>query len=424
MGGTNPGNMLRSLALLSVIAIGAHAAGETVTLNNGVKMPTLAFGANVWSAATCKQATSDALDAGFRFIWSSALIGQACQAAQGAAIGASSLPRASLFIAGTVNSGDCSDQASCYTETKTAAQAQFSTLNVTKLDMLMLDYPSSAGCDGITGQWKAFSELYAAGKVRAIAVSNFEGDQLTCVTKDPKGVKPTVNQLSYSVGKALDPDTAKLGIVEQAYSPLGSGGLATDPLLQGIGKGHKKSAVQVALRWILQHNASINTQSRNPVHLKSDTNIYDFVLSDAEMAQLDAHSAVQTKSTQTLKTTETAVEAQTTLYKTFKAGSGCGQATLDSKYAKYAIKFAGLSEGTCAALGYTLADGTQTLKVPVLGDITITKFKKAAVTQLEDVCVLYKLANDECFESGIIDCKFVKGAKFFDVKGFKDGTCA
>merc|ERR1712194_445200 len=117
-------------------------------------------------------------------------------------------------------------------------------------------------------------------------------------------------------------------------------------------------------------------------------------------------------------------EAQTTLYKTFKAGSGCGQATLDSKYAQYAIKFAGLSEGTCAALGYTLADGTQTLKVPVLGDITIAKFKKAAVTQLEDVCVLYKLANDECFESGIIDCKFVKGAKFFDVKGFKDGTCA
>merc|ERR1711865_802181 len=149
------------------------------------------------------------------------------------------------IIVGTVNSGDCSDEASCYTETKSAAEAQFTTLNVTTLDMLMLDYPSSAGCDGITGQWKAFSELYTAGKVRTIAVSNFEGDQLDCVTKDPKGVKPTVNQLSYSVGMALDPDNAKYGIVEQAYSPLGSGGLASDPLLQGIGKTHSKTAAQV-----------------------------------------------------------------------------------------------------------------------------------------------------------------------------------
>merc|ERR1712086_262630 len=71
---------------------------------------------------------------------------------------------------------------------------------------------------------------------------------------------------------------------------------------------------------------------------------------------------------------------ETTLY---KISSGeCGQATLDSKYASYAEKFAGLVEGTCTAQGYTVADGTQTLKVPVLGDITIAKFKKATVTEL------------------------------------------
>merc|ERR1712195_406028 len=80
-------------------------------------------------------------------------------------------------------------------------------------------------------------------------------------------------------------------------------------------------------------------------------------------------------------------ETQTTLY---KISSGeCGQATLDSKYASYAEKFAGLSEGSCTAQGYTVADGTQTLKVPVLGDITIAKFKKATVTELtgEKCCV-------------------------------------
>merc|ERR1712166_1033593 len=154
-------------------------------------------------------------------------------------------------------------------------------------------------------------------------------------------------------------------------------------------------------------------------------------------------------------------DAQTSLYKI--SGGDCGQATLNSKYASYAEKFAGLTEGTCAAQGYTVGDGAQTLKVPVLGDITIAKFKKATavgcvtdghlcwennecccgschgndpnnykcgpppkrateLTQLEDACTLYQLTNDACSESGI-DCKFVKYAKLAD-KGLKDGTCA
>jgi len=355
--------MLRSVALLSII-VGAYATSESVTLSNGVVMPTLAFGANVWDAALCKQATSDALDAGFRFIWSSALIGQECQAAQGAAIGASSLPRSALFIAGTVNSGDCSDEASCYTETKSAAEAQFTTLNVTTLDMLMLDYPASGGCDGITGQWKAFSELYTAGKVRTIAVSNFEGDQLVCVTKDPKGVKPTVNQLSYSVGMSLDPDNAKYGIVEQAYSPLGNGALS-DPVVQGIGKVHNKSAAQVALRWILQHNATINTQSTNPVHLKEDADIFDFSLTDAEMAKLDAHSEAKLE-----------VADSCSLYAI--DGATCGQSDIDCKFTKYAkAAEKSLKDGTCSAQGFTVKGKSSTKKYPFIGDITITDYTKA-----------------------------------------------
>merc|ERR1711907_28129 len=289
--GDRPHIMSLRTSVLLLAAAGVHAVSQSVILNNGVEMPALAFGANVWDPATCKQATSDALAAGFRFVWSSALIGQDCQAAQGAAIASSGLPRASLFISGTVNSGDCTDNAGCYTQTKTSAEAQFTTLNVTKLDMLMLDYPSSAGCDGILGQWKAFSELYNAKKVSAIAVSNFDGDQLECVTKDQNGVKPTVNQLSYSVGMSSDivDQNAKYDIVVQAYSPLGNGGLASDPLLQTIGKQHNKTAAQVALRWILQHNATINTQSTNPQHLQQDAQIYDFSLTSEEMTKLDGH---------------------------------------------------------------------------------------------------------------------------------------
>jgi hypothetical protein len=112
-----------------------------------------------------------------------------------------------------------------------------------------------------------------------------------------------------------------------------------------------------------------------------------------------------------------------TLYKV--SGDECGQATLDSKYASYAEKFAGLKEGTCAALGFTKADGTQTLKVPVLGDITISKFAKpSTVAETEwsnkyTNCLHHEdSADNKCYES----CSRSTGA--FKVKGMdKMGAC-
>ena len=140
-------------------------------------MPLLAFGANVWDAATCANATSAALQAGFRFVWSSQLIGDECQAAQGKAIKASAIRRDQLFISGTANTASCTSLDDCYQKTKAAAESQLQLLS-DPLDMLMLDYPPyTQGCDNIIGQWKAFEEVYASKRVRTIAVSNFLTDQ-------------------------------------------------------------------------------------------------------------------------------------------------------------------------------------------------------------------------------------------------------
>ena len=131
-------------------------------------------------------------------------------------------------------------------------------------------------------------------KVRTIAVSNFSPDQIQCILASKNSsVVPVANQMQYSVGHGHDTvvaDNAKHGIIVQAYSPLGSGSLAGDPMLQKIGKAHNKSAAQVALRWILQHNATIATQSTNPAYLKEDADIFDFALTASEMSQLDAHA--------------------------------------------------------------------------------------------------------------------------------------
>jgi len=280
-----------------VLAMSAFAVVPSVKLNNGVEMPVLAFGANVWDDQTCKDATTAALQSGFTFIWSSALIGSTCQQAQGDSISDylnnTKVSRSDLFIAGTVNSASCNGKTECYTQTKDEAEQQYDILGQKNyLDMLMLDYPaSSGGCDSLQGQWQAFSELYAAKRVRSIAVSNFAVDQLKCVMNGTGAVTPASNQLQYSVGHGSDTavaDDLALGVVLQAYSPLNGGGLPTDPDCVAIGNKHNKTGAQVALKWIIQRNATICTESTDKEYLGEDVDIFDFTLDAADMATLNA----------------------------------------------------------------------------------------------------------------------------------------
>lgn len=284
--------LLASLLLSSLNIFAKVATPQTVTLNNGLVMPKLAFAANVWPAATCRNATHLALDAGFRFVWSSALVHLECQRAQREAISEHpTVRRADLFLAGTVDTQGCATLDDCRSATLAGAHAQFRILGPEPLEMLMLDYPSSAGCAGITGQWQALTALYRAGKVRSVAVSNFAAAQLSCLfSAEGEGgavVPPVANQMRFYVGHTgVDLGlNARHGIVVQAYSPLGNGALipaapaatklkpprasqpstvgalASDPLLAAIGRAHGKSAAQVALRYILQKNVTVATQS-------------------------------------------------------------------------------------------------------------------------------------------------------------------
>jgi len=261
----------------------------SVTLNNGEQMPMLAFAANIWQPSVCETATTEAINAGFRFIWSSALIGASCQEAQARAITNSEF-RDELFIAGTINSRGCSSNDDCYTKTMSGAEEQYARLGQSHLDMLMLDYPTFT-CDGNIGQWRALEKLLADGRVGTIALSNFDTTQLQCLLdSDQTSVVPAVNQMMFHVGKSTQvvPDNAQFGINVQAYSPLGAGSLIGNPTLEAIGEAHGKTSAQVALRWIIQHRVAIATQSTNSVHLKEDVAVFDFSLTHAEMQQLDA----------------------------------------------------------------------------------------------------------------------------------------
>jgi len=106
-----------------------------------------------------------------------------------------------------------------------------------------------------------------------------------------------VNQVMYHIGMGSDPQgfrsfAEKQGVVLQAYSPLGSGGKGSKEIIDGdlttsIGKKHDRSAVQVALKWILAHNVSVTTKSSNPTHLANNLDLFDFELDEADMTALD-----------------------------------------------------------------------------------------------------------------------------------------
>jgi len=278
-----------ALALAALVRAASGAVAPSVKLNNGVEMPLLSYGANLYPALTCRHATTWALQNGFRFIWSSEIVGEPCQKAQWEAIVASGLPRSEIFVAGTVNTMECRDLEACYQQTKAGAEKQFGMLGSAQLDMLMLDYPSSVGCVGIQGQWKALEELYAAKRVRTIAVSNFKRPQLQCIADIPGATMPSVNQMRYNVGYGssnLLSENQRFGVVLQAYSPLGAGEVLRDPALIEIGQAIGRSPAQVALRWLVQQGVGVNVASTDFQHLREDASIFDFELSPAEMARL------------------------------------------------------------------------------------------------------------------------------------------
>merc|ERR1719238_2330229 len=104
------------------------------------------------------------------------------------------------------------------------------------------------------------------------------------------------------------------------------------------------------------------------------------------------------------------------------SGDTCGQSDLDCKYTTYAKAFQkDLKDGKCADQGYTKQTGTKTIKVPVIGDITVTEYSKPSM-MIQDTCSLYAISGDTCGQSDL-DCTYTKYAKLAE-KSLKDGTCA
>lgn len=252
---------------------------KTVKLRNGVEMPQIGYGVYQVDPAECERCVSDALKVGYRMIDTAQAYHN--EEGVGAAVAKSGIPRDDLFIVSKIwisNYG--------YEKAIASIDESLRRLGTDYIDLMLLHQPF---CDRY-GAYRALEKAYKDGKLRAIGVSNFYPDHLIDLASNVE-IPPMVNQVETHV---FDQQTEAQKYMEEfgchimAWAPLAEGrnNFFTNPELEAIGKRHGKSVAQVALRWLLQRGVIIIPKSVHVERMQQNLDIFDFTLSDEEMAEI------------------------------------------------------------------------------------------------------------------------------------------
>lgn len=250
-----------------------------ITLRNGVEMPQEGYGVYQVSPVECERCVSDALKVGYRMIDTAQAYHN--EEGVGAAVAKCGLRRDELFLVSKIwisNYG--------YERAKASIDESLRKLGTDYLDLMLLHQPF---CDRY-GAYRALEDAYKEGKVRAIGVSNFYPDHFIDLASNAE-IPPMVNQVETHV---FDQQTAAQKYLEEfgcrimSWAPLAEGrnNFFTNPVLEAIGKEYGKSVAQVALRWLIQRGVIIIPKSVHVERMAQNLDIYDFTLSDADMAEI------------------------------------------------------------------------------------------------------------------------------------------
>ena len=255
---------------------------DYVTLKNGVQMPKEGFGVfQIRDLDECERVVLDAIDTGYRLIDTAESYGN--ESAVGKAIAKSSVNRADLFISTKLWVTNTS-----YEGAKAAIDRSMENLGVDYLDLYLIH---QAMGDYI-GAWRAMTEAYKEGRIRAIGVCNFYPHRLAdfCETVDEL---PAVNQVElhpfFQQESALSL-MREYGVQPMAWAPFAEGkhGIFTHPVLTKIGEKYGRGAGQVALRWNMQRGVVVIPKSTHRERMEQNIDVFDFSLTDEEMREIAA----------------------------------------------------------------------------------------------------------------------------------------
>lgn len=253
---------------------------KKVLLNSGYEMPLNGIGTYSLTGDTAYNSIISALNSGVRLIDTAYMYSN--EEEIGRAIKDSNVPREEIFIITKIYPSQFDDPES-------AIEMAFDKLDVDYIDMMLLHHP---GTNDVKA-YKAMEKYVRLGKIRSIGLSNWYVEELEeflpQITIIPALVQNEIHP--YYQENDVIPYIQSLGIVVQGWYPFGGRGhtkeLLNDETIMEIAKKHNVSSAQVILRWNLQKGVVVIPGSSNPDHIKENTEIYDFELTDEEMNKIN-----------------------------------------------------------------------------------------------------------------------------------------
>ena len=260
------------------------ADGRARVLADGNQMPMLGLG--VWQVpdgAECVNAVRWALDLGYRHIDTAQAYGN--EESVGRALRESGVPRREVFLTTKFDPGR-RPYSLRRNDPVAAAEQSLRRLGVDQIDLYLIHWPAG----GPTWAWPGMEQARERGLARSIGVSNFSTGEVEDVIAAGT-IPPAVNQVQFSpleYRRALLDACRRQKVAVEAYSPLGTGRHLSDQTVNRVAQRTGRTRAQVLLRWCLQHDLLVIPKSAHHERIAENAQIFDFALSDQDMAELDA----------------------------------------------------------------------------------------------------------------------------------------
>lgn len=254
---------------------------EYTMLNNGVKMPLLGFGVYMMTdLEECEKSVLHAIETGYRLLDTSSAYFN--EEAVGRAIKKSGIPREELFVTTKLWIQDAG-----YENAKAGFETSLQKLGLDYLDLYLIHQP----CGDCYGSWRAMTELYQEGRIRAIGVCNFNSDRLVDFVMNNE-LPPAINQVEfhpYFQQKKAEEIMREYDVQMEAWSPLGHGGkrILENDVLVSIGKRYGKTPAQIILRWDIERGIATIPKSVRKERIEENFDVFDFHLTTEEITAID-----------------------------------------------------------------------------------------------------------------------------------------
>jgi diketogulonate reductase-like aldo/keto reductase len=259
--------------------------GRARLLADGNQMPMLGLG--VWqvpNGAACVNAVRWALDLGYRHIDTAQEYGN--EESVGRALRDSGVLRREVFLTTKFYPGRRKFYRWRRSDPVAAAEQSLRRLGVDRVDLYLVHWPGG----GPTWAWPRMEKVRELGLARSIGVSNFGASELEEVIAAGT-IPPALNQVQFSpleYRRALLDACRRRNVAVEAYSPLGTGRHLSNDTINRLARRTGRTCAQVLLRWCLQHDLLVIPKSTHRERIAENSQIFDFVLSDEDMAELDA----------------------------------------------------------------------------------------------------------------------------------------